>query len=69
MALTVLTNLPCSVFSTILSFIASLGLLKSTGAGTNLLTSNLSALPFSNCLDHLVHFKIYQYLIHRLTLK
>ena len=41
-------------------FATSLSLLKSTGTGTNLLTSNLSTLLFKL----LEHFLVYQYLIY-----
>ena len=44
--LTLSTNSLHSVFLTISFFTASLSLLKSTGAGTNLSTSNLSTLLF-----------------------
>ena len=44
-------------------FTAVLSLPKSTGTGTSLSTSNLSTY-FSNCLNYLVHFSIYQYLIY-----
>ena len=48
-------------------FTISPSLLKSTGTGTNLSTSNLSAL-LSNCLNQLVLFLIYQYLIYQLQI-
>ena len=50
-------------FLTTSFFTASLSLLKSGRTGTNLSTSSLS-IYFSNCLNYLVHFSIYQYLIY-----
>ena len=46
-----------------LFFTTILSLLKSKGIGTNLSASNY-LLHFSNCLNHLVHFFIYRYLIY-----
>ena len=54
-------------FLTTSFFTSSLNLLKSTETITNLSTSNLSTLFiyfFSSCLNQLVHFSIYQYLIY-----
>ena len=53
-----------SVFLATSVFTALLSLLKSTGTGANLSISNLSTLLL-NCLNQLVHFSIYQYLIYR----
>ena len=45
-------------------FTTSLGLLKSTGTGTNLSKPYIYLLYILNCLNHLVNFLIYQYLLY-----
>ena len=61
MALTFLINSSYTVFLTISLSTTSLTFFKFEGTGFNLSTSTL----FLNYLNCLVHFLIYQYLIHQ----